>query len=71
MNNKEHGIFATESSKRPNAIGVSTVKLSGIKNNVIHIEMVDILNGSPLIDIKPFFSKFDNRTNTKSGWLDY
>ena len=70
MDNKEHGIFATKSPKRPNAIGLSTVKLLGIENNVIHIEMVDMLNGTPLIDIKPFFSKFDNRTNTKSGWLE-
>ncbi|MFA5300115.1 MAG: tRNA (N6-threonylcarbamoyladenosine(37)-N6)-methyltransferase TrmO [Lutibacter sp.] len=70
MDNKEHGIFATKSPKRPNAIGLSTVKLLGIENNVIHIEMLDMLNGTPLIDIKPFFSKFDNRTNTKSGWLN-
>jgi len=70
MDNKEHGIFATKSPKRPNAIGLSTVKLLEIQNNVIHIEMVDMLNGTPLIDIKPFYSKFDNRTNTKSGWLD-
>jgi len=55
---------------RPNAIGLSTVKLLGIENNVIHIEMVDMLDGTPLIDIKPFYSKFDNRTNTTSGWLD-
>lgn len=70
MDTKKHGIFATKSPKRPNAIGLSTVKLLGIENNVIHIEMVDMLNGTPLIDIKPFFAKFDNRTNTKSGWLD-
>jgi len=67
MDTIEHGIFATKSPKRPNAIGCSTVKLLEIKNNIIHIEMVDILNGTPLIDIKPFFSRFDNRTNTKSG----
>lgn len=70
MDNKKHGIFATKSPKRPNAIGLSTVKLLEIEKNVIHIEMLDMLNGTPLIDIKPFFSKFDNRTNTKSGWLD-
>lgn len=70
MDTKEHGIFATKSPKRPNAIGFSTVKLLSIENNIIHIEMVDMLNGTPLIDIKPFFAKFDNRTNTKSGWLD-
>jgi tRNA-Thr(GGU) m(6)t(6)A37 methyltransferase TsaA len=70
MDSKEHGIFATKSPKRPNAIGLSTVKLLGIEKNIIHIEMVDMLNGSPLIDIKPFFAKFDNRKNTKAGWLD-
>ncbi len=70
MDNKEHGIFATKSPKRPNAIGLSTVKILEIKHNVIHVEMVDMLNETPLIDIKPFFSKFDNRANTKSGWLD-
>lgn len=71
MDNIEHGIFATKSPKRPNAMGHSTVKLLGIENNFIHIEMVDMLNGTPLIDIKPFYSKFDNRKNTKSGWLDH
>ena len=70
MDTEEHGIFATKSPKRPNTIGLSTVKLLGIENNIIHIEMVDMLNGTPLIDIKPFFSKFDNRANTQSGWLD-
>lgn len=70
MDHIEHGIFATKSPKRPNAMGQSTVKLLEIENNFIHIEMVDMLNGTPLIDIKPFYSKFDNRKKTKSGWLD-
>ncbi|MBI9039857.1 MAG: SAM-dependent methyltransferase [Lutibacter sp.] len=70
MDTKEHGIFATKSPKRPDAIGLSTVKLLGIDNNIIHIEMVDMLNQSLLIDIKPFFPKFDNRKKAKSGWLD-
>lgn len=70
MDIEEHGIFATRSPKRPNAIGISTVKLVHIEKNILHIEMVDILNNTPLIDIKPFFSKFDNRIDTKSGWLE-
>ena len=69
MDDEEHGIFATRSPKRPNAIGLSTVKLITIEKNRLNIEMVDILNGTPLLDIKPFFSRFDNRFNTKSGWL--
>lgn len=70
MDTEKHGIFATRSPKRPNSIGMSTVKLLKIEENILYIEMVDILDGTPLIDIKPFFSKFDNRTDTKSGWLD-
>lgn len=70
MDTVRHGIFATRSPKRPNFIGMSIVKLIGVDANIIHIAEVDMLNGTPLIDIKPFFSKFDNRINAKSGWLD-
>ncbi len=70
MGNMEHGIFATKSPKCPNVIGLLTIKFLVIENNAIHIKMVDMLNGTPLVNIKTFFSKFDNRTNTKSRWLD-
>ncbi len=70
MDNVEHGIFACKAPKRPNAIGISTVKLLKVENNLVHIEMVDMLDQTPLIDIKPFFPKYDNRLDTKSGWLD-
>nr|WP_319399060.1 tRNA (N6-threonylcarbamoyladenosine(37)-N6)-methyltransferase TrmO [uncultured Carboxylicivirga sp.] len=70
MDTVEHGIFATKSPKRPNAIGLSTVELLSVENNIIHIKMIDVLDGTPLLDIKPFFAKFDNRENTKAGWLD-
>ena len=56
--------------KDQNVIGYSTGKLLAIENNKIHIEMVDILHGTLLIDIKSFYSKYDNRINTKSGWFD-
>lgn len=69
-NNKNIGIFAAKSRKRLNSIGLSIVKFLGVENNVIFIEMVDMLNGTPLIDIKPFFTKIDNIRNTKSAWLD-
>ncbi len=65
-----HGIFATRSPLRPNAIGLSTVKLIKIENNFLYIENADMLDGTPLLDIKPFFAQFDNRENSKSGWLD-
>ncbi len=70
MDNVEHGIFACKSPKRPNAIGISTVKFISVENNIIHIEMVDMLDGTPLLDIKPFFRKYDNRLDAVSGWLE-
>lgn len=70
MDTKTHGIFSCKAPKRPNHIGLSTVKLMGIENNIIHIEQVDMLDGTPLIDIKPFYPKYDNRFDVKCGWLD-
>ena len=67
---EEHGVFATRSPLRPNAIGLSTVKLIGVNGNILHVEDVDVLDGTPLLDIKPFFGRFDNRQNVTSGWLD-
>ena len=70
MDDKTHGVFATRAPRRPNAIGISTVKLISIEGNILHVEDVDILDGTPLLDIKPYFSKFDNRPDAVSGWLD-
>jgi len=70
MDHVEHGVFATKSPKRPNSIGLSTVRLIEITGHILNVEMVDMLNGTPLIDIKPFFARFDNRENTTAGWLD-
>ncbi len=70
MDTVEHGIFACKSPKRPNAIGLSTVKFEKIEGNIIHISMVDMLDGTPLLDIKPFFPKYDNRLDATSGWLE-
>jgi len=70
IDNKPHGIFATRAPVRPNAIGISTVKLLSISGNVLHIEGVDMLNDTPLLDIKPFYPQYDNRLNTRSGWLE-
>lgn len=70
MDDKEHGIFSCKAPKRPNAIGISTVKLISIDKNIVYIEMVDMLNETPLLDIKPFYPKYDNRIDAKAGWLD-
>jgi tRNA-Thr(GGU) m(6)t(6)A37 methyltransferase TsaA len=70
MDTEKRGIFSCKAPKRPNAIGLSTVKLLSIEGNIIHIEQVDMLNGTPLIDIKPFYPKYDNRENVSIGWLE-
>jgi len=70
MDTVEHGIFSTKAPKRPNPIGTSTVKLLGVEGSTVYIEMVDMLDGTPLLDIKPFFPKYDNRLDAKAGWLE-
>jgi tRNA-Thr(GGU) m(6)t(6)A37 methyltransferase TsaA len=69
MDNKPHGIFATRSPVRPNPIGISIVRLKSIDKNILHILDVDILDGTPLLDIKPFIASFDSRNVTKCGWF--
>ncbi len=70
MDDRPHGIFATRAPARPNPIGISIVELKKIETNLLYIEGVDMLNGTPLLDIKPFFTKFDNRPVAKAGWLE-
>ena len=70
MDTAIRGIFATKAPKRPNAIGLSTVKLIKVEGNIIHIEQIDVLDQTPLIDIKPFYPRYDNRDNVSIGWLE-
>jgi tRNA-Thr(GGU) m(6)t(6)A37 methyltransferase TsaA len=62
------GIFATRAPKRPNAIGLSTVKLINVEDNILHIENVDILDNTPLLDIKPYVPQFDVQGQAEIGW---
>lgn len=66
----EHGIFATRVPPRPNPIGMSNVKLVGIDGNVLHVAEIDVLDGTPLIDIKPYVPQYDNYPAERCGWLD-
>jgi tRNA-Thr(GGU) m(6)t(6)A37 methyltransferase TsaA len=70
LDSKPHGVFATRAPRRPNAIGVSVVRLLSINDNIIEIENMDILNGTPLLDIKPYVSQFDIHETEKNGWLN-
>jgi len=66
----EHGVFATRSPARPNPIGVSLVRLVRIDGTTLHVEDVDILDGTPLLDIKPYSPRFDVREAARSGWME-
>ena len=70
MDTQERGIFATRAPKRPNRIGLSTVRLLAVKGCVLEIEDVDMLDGTPLLDIKPFYPRYDNRQDVRIGWLE-
>ena len=69
MDTVEHGVFATRSPARPNKIGMSAVKLEKVEGNVLHISGVDILDGTPLLDIKPYAKKMDYFDVEREGWL--
>jgi tRNA-Thr(GGU) m(6)t(6)A37 methyltransferase TsaA len=70
LEQEEHGIFAIRSPHRPNHIGLSIVKILRIEGKRLYFTDVDILDGTPLLDIKPFVSHFDNRPDAVSGWTD-
>jgi tRNA (adenine37-N6)-methyltransferase len=70
LDSELRGVFATRAPKRPNPIGFSIVRLNSIKGGVLHIQNVDILDGTPLLDIKPYVPEFDVQVKVKTGWLE-
>jgi tRNA-Thr(GGU) m(6)t(6)A37 methyltransferase TsaA len=70
MDSSPRGIFATRSQRRPNPIGISVVQLVGIEDNILHIQDVDMIDGTPLLDIKPYVPDFDIREIQRFGWLE-
>ncbi|MBN1843674.1 MAG: tRNA (N6-threonylcarbamoyladenosine(37)-N6)-methyltransferase TrmO [Deltaproteobacteria bacterium] len=70
MDCKARGVFAMRGPSRPNPIGISVVRLVRIEGNILHIQDVDIVDGTPLLDIKPYVPKFDIREVEKIGWLE-
>ena len=69
LDDQQRGVFSTRAPKRPNPIGLSIVKLINIKFNIMEIENVDIIDGTPLIDIKPYVPEMDRVDNYRIGWL--
>lgn len=70
MDTVERGLFATRAPSRPNSIGLSSVRLLRIEDGRIYISDVDILDGTPLLDIKPYVSRFDCFDVERCGWVD-
>ena len=69
MDHVEHGVFATRAPARPNPIGISVVRLLGIEGGTLYIENVDIVDGTPLLDVKPYVPQFDVYPADRIGWL--
>ena len=69
LDDQKRGLFATRAPARPNPIGISTVRLERIDGTRLYIREVDIVDGTPLLDIKPYVDRFDRRDGTTSGWL--
>jgi tRNA-Thr(GGU) m(6)t(6)A37 methyltransferase TsaA len=66
----ERGVFATRAPARPNAIGMSSVRLLRVTGNTLEVADIDIVDGTPLLDIKPYIAEFDCHSVKKSGWFD-
>jgi len=69
LDNQLRGVFSTRAPRRPNQIGISVVRLLKRKNNVLFVKGVDILDGTPLLDIKPYVPDFSASARVRIGWL--
>ena len=67
--NSPHGVFATRAPARPNPMGISAVRLDAIQGRILHVSEIDVLDGSPLLDIKPYVSQYDSYPEQRCGWL--
>ena len=70
LDSQPRGVFATRAPRRPNPIGLSVVRLVGIQDGVLRVANVDILDGTPLLDIKPYVPDFDGAEAVRIGWLE-
>ena len=70
LDKENRGLFSTRAPRRPNPVGLSIVQLEKVEDLVLHINNVDILDGTPLLDIKPYVPDFDVQAGVRTGWLD-
>jgi tRNA-Thr(GGU) m(6)t(6)A37 methyltransferase TsaA len=70
LDTEPRGVFATRAPKRPNPIGLSLLHLDGVQGNTLRVSDLDILDETPVLDIKPFVPAFDTRADARTGWLE-
>jgi tRNA-Thr(GGU) m(6)t(6)A37 methyltransferase TsaA len=70
LDDRQHGLFSTRYPRRPNPIGLSVVRLIGREGRILHIAGADVLDGTPLLDIKPYVPEFDAQADVRFGWLE-
>ncbi len=70
LDHQERGLFATRYPARPNPIGLSIVRLRIVRENLLTVEGIDVLDGTPLLDIKPYVPDFDVGMETRTGWYE-
>jgi tRNA-Thr(GGU) m(6)t(6)A37 methyltransferase TsaA len=71
LDHRTRGVFATRHPRRPNPIGLSVVRLLGRRDTTLEVEGIDVLDGTPLLDIKPYVPDFDLKPDAKAGWYDH
>ncbi|MBM3248291.1 MAG: tRNA (N6-threonylcarbamoyladenosine(37)-N6)-methyltransferase TrmO [Candidatus Omnitrophica bacterium] len=69
LDDQLHGVFSTRSPRRPNQIGISVVRLLRRKGNVLFVKGIDVIDGTPLLDIKPYVPEFSSAFKVRIGWL--
>jgi tRNA-Thr(GGU) m(6)t(6)A37 methyltransferase TsaA len=70
LDTEPRGVFATRAPARPNPIGLSVVHLLEVRESTLFVENLDLLDGTPLLDIKPYVREFDEATEARFGWLE-
>jgi tRNA-Thr(GGU) m(6)t(6)A37 methyltransferase TsaA len=70
LDSEQRGVFATRAPSRPNPIGISAVRLLAIERGSLTVEEIDVLDGTPLLDIKPYISEWDAYPGSRAGWFD-
>ncbi|MFC1650237.1 tRNA (N6-threonylcarbamoyladenosine(37)-N6)-methyltransferase TrmO [Candidatus Latescibacterota bacterium] len=70
LDDNPHGIFASRHPCRPNGVGISIVKLEKRNKNILDVSEIDVLDNTPLIDIKPYIPRYDYRENADNGWIE-